>query len=136
VFLTRFRRRLLHGFEAGVVADEILLLEAKGAARVLAWCVMPDHVHVLLVPTGGALSKALQALKGRTSAALKPRHPEVDRMWERRYFDRRIRSEPEISLHAEYIELNPVKAGLCACPEDWPWSSASTRRKEDTNDPP
>jgi REP element-mobilizing transposase RayT len=44
--------------------------------------------------------------------------------WMTDYFDRFIRDERHYAAVREYIHLNPVKAGLCAAPEDWRWSSA------------
>ncbi len=46
-------------------------------------------------------------------------------LWARDYFDRYIRDESHFNRALAYIRNNPVKAGLCAKPEDWPFSSAS-----------
>ena len=48
----------------------------------------------------------------------------------REYHDRRIRDEAHLNRAIVYIETNPVKAGLCERPEDWPWSSAAGRSAE------
>jgi len=49
------------------------------------------------------------------------------RFWAREYFDRAMRNEKQVEQTHLYIEANPVTAGLCASPGDWPWSSASYR---------
>jgi putative transposase len=44
--------------------------------------------------------------------------------WQREYFDRWIRSEEQLASVIAYVEGNPVRSGLAANPEEWPWSSA------------
>jgi len=44
--------------------------------------------------------------------------------WQREYYDRYIRNQDHLANVVQYIEQNPVKAGLCASAKDWPWSSA------------
>ena len=48
--------------------------------------------------------------------------------WEKDYFDHWIRDRNELEKVIRYVERNPLKAGLCASPEDWEWSSARKRR--------
>jgi len=43
--------------------------------------------------------------------------------WQKRYYDRNVRDEREFMEKLRYLHRNPVKAGLCELPEDWPWSS-------------
>ncbi|HET7214006.1 MAG TPA: hypothetical protein VFL79_10485, partial [Terriglobia bacterium] len=43
--------------------------------------------------------------------------------WQKRYYDRNVRDEREFVEKLRYIHRNPVKAGLCERPEEWPWSS-------------
>lgn len=51
-------------------------------------------------------------------------------VWMREYWDRIIRNEEHFLASVEYIQMNPVKAGLVKSPELWPWSSASDNRKD------
>jgi REP element-mobilizing transposase RayT len=95
------------------------------------WVVMPNHAHLILTPKRDEhgepirLSRILQHLKGASAIEINRALKRSGRLWQREYFDRVIRSLTDFNRKARYIEHNPVKAGLCEKPEDWPWSSAS-----------
>ena len=109
----------------------------------IAWVVMPNHVHVLIrVYEGMALGKIVQSWKSYTgrkiaqierecrAGARRSRGNECragarrsqDRVWMREYWDRFIRDERHFSSAVNYIHDNPVRAGLIRRAEDWPWS--------------
>jgi len=90
-----------------------------------AWCVMPTHVHVLMLQESGvALGKVVHGWKSFTALKANARLYRSGPFWAREYFDRAMRDERHAETAFNYIEANPVKAGLCATPEDWLWSSA------------
>jgi putative transposase len=96
----------------------------KSRTRVWAWCLMPNHVHLVLVP----------ADEDGLRAALAPAHRlytwEINQRegWRGHLWQSRFASFPmdEAHVHAclRYVELNPVRARLVARPEEWRWSSA------------
>ncbi len=95
-----------------------------------AWCVMPNHVHVLIQPLED-LATIVQGWKSftarwilRQNDSLSLGIPERDRLWMREYWDRFMRDENHYQKTVAYIHQNPVSAGLCATPAEWPWSSA------------
>jgi REP element-mobilizing transposase RayT len=91
----------------------------------LAWCVMPNHVHALIeTMPGQALNSIVQSWKSYTAHQASRRLGIRGRFWQPDYFDRRIRNEKHLAATIDYIHGNPVGAGLCASPEQWPWSSA------------
>ena len=101
----------------------------------LAWVVMPNHVHVLIrTYEGVALAKIVQSWKsytGRRIGQMMASRAEgrgfrkgSQRVWMREYWDRFIRDERHFHAVVNYIHQNPVKAGLVARAQDWPWSSA------------
>ncbi len=78
-----------------------------------AWCVMPNHVHVMLhVLRGRDVPAIVQAWKSYTAHRIKR-----GVIWQREYFDRIVRSPAEFHDTQKYIWDNPYKAGL----KDWPW---------------
>ena len=84
---------------------------------------MPEHVHLLLSePERGTLARVLQSLKG-ASARMARHDSGGGPFWQARYFDRYMRDYAEFSEKLQYLHRNPVKRGLCASPEKWPWSS-------------
>ena len=98
--------------------------------RLLAWCIMPNHVHVLIRPLV-PLTSIVQAWKGFTGNWAMSHNDELNlripgpRFWQREMWDRYIRDWAHLSKVITYIHENPVKARLCRAPEDWPWSSAA-----------
>lgn len=91
-----------------------------------SWIVMPNHVHVIVRPLGKHLLdeivKSWKGFTGREANKLLGRTGEP--FWAREYYDHLLRDDAERARLSDYIHDNPVKAGLCARPEDWPWSSA------------
>ena len=91
-----------------------------------AWCVMPDHVH-LLVEGATAASDLLafaKDLKQKTAYAAK-RTSRLE-LWQPRFYDHILRPTDSLDRVAWYIWMNPVRKGLCAEPEQYPFSGSST----------
>jgi hypothetical protein len=125
------------GTGARTLADPRIANLVNGALRhfdgrryeLVAWCVMPTHVHVLALQVEGwPLSGVVHSWKSFTAHAANALLGRSGPFWARDYFDRGMRSERQAEYAAAYIEANPVAAHLCALPEDWPWSSAACRR--------
>jgi putative transposase len=94
-----------------------------------AWCIMPNHVHVLLVTAPkvllGQIVKTWKSQATREiNACLKSSGP----IFARDYFDRYIRNSLQMKRAIGYIEENPIKAGLCLNVDEWQWSSAQAKR--------
>ena len=102
-----------------VVAGAIQHFDAQ-RYRLFAWCVMPNHVHVLFSPLPGfALASILQSWKSYSAHSANAELRRSGVFWQREYFDHLVRSESHLLKFAKYIERNPVKAGL----KNWPWVS-------------
>jgi len=98
--------------------------QAAGVA-VWAWCLMPDHVHLMLVPArADGLRAALGEAHRRYSRRVNFRAGWRGYLWQGRFASCPLDAAHTLAA-ARYIELNPVRAGLAARPEDWPWSSAA-----------
>ncbi|HVR90331.1 MAG TPA: transposase [Novosphingobium sp.] len=92
--------------------------------RCLAWCLMDNHVHLILVPqTADGLRATLAEAHRRYSRRINFREG-----WRGYLFQGRFASYPMDDAHlmnaVRYVELNPVAAGLAAYAENWRWSSA------------
>jgi putative DNA methylase len=97
--------------------------------RFLAWVVMPNHVHVLIEQLPGhRLGDIVQSWKSFTAKKINQRVGANGTLWAPDYFDKVIRSEEHYANAVEYIDFNPVKAGLAGTPQDWMFSSASLNR--------
>ena len=96
--------------------------------ELLAWCVMPNHVHILIKQKQGfPLAEIVRSWKVFTAREANLILGRTGTFWMRDYHDRRIRDEAHLNRAIVYIENNPVKAGLCERPENWAWSSAAGR---------
>jgi len=114
---------------AGMVQDALLFHDQK-KYRLIAWVVMPNHVHLLCTPSAGhSLAEIMHSIKSFTSSEANKMLNQTGRFWQKEYFDRYIRNAKEYAKTIAYIENNPVKASLCDKPEDWPFSSARLRKK-------
>jgi REP element-mobilizing transposase RayT len=90
---------------------------------------MPNHVHVVIETLEGhTLSDVVKSWKSFTSRQANSRLGRTGAFWEPDYFDRYMRNEDHLMRTIEYVENNPVKAGLVNKAVDWPWSSASRER--------
>jgi putative transposase len=109
---------------ARIVEDALLYLDGQ-RYRLLAWVVMPNHVHMLIeIIEGHSLSGIMQSLKVRTARECNRLLGTSGRFWEPEYYDRMIRNERHLSNVILYIHSNPVVAGLVSEPQLWPFGSA------------
>ena len=86
---------------------------------------MPNHVHVLCkLAEASSLGAVIRSWKGASAIDINRLLGRSGRLWMADYFDRFIRDPDHFHDCRAYIRNNPVKAGLCQNPEDWPFSSA------------
>jgi putative DNA methylase len=112
---------------AEIVENALMYFDGERYA-LHAWCVMPNHVHTLFTPTPGfRMSKIAHSWKSFTANQCNRLLGRAGQFWEKEPFDRYIRNERHYQNALTYIEQNPVRAGLCARPTDWRWSSARRR---------
>ena len=96
--------------------------------KLQAWVVMPNHVHLLLMPKEGhTLAEIMHSCKSYTSHEANKILHRSGRFWFPESFDRYIRNYEHFVKTVAYIENNPVKGGLCQKPCDWRFSSAHFR---------
>jgi putative transposase len=116
---------------------------AKHGFRVIAYVVMPNHVHLLVLPDGKPIREILMAVKSEFAKQLLAKLRAVNsaaleklkvtrrdgttryRVWQvGGGYDRNLFSPAAIKAAIEYIHANPVRSGLCETVVDWKWSSA------------
>jgi putative transposase len=112
---------------AAVVENALLHFDSE-RYRLLAWCVMPNHVHTVVELFGGdALGSILHSWKSFTANKANKLAGRTGAFWHDDYFDRYMRNEDHLAITIKYVEQNPVKAGLVDSAEKWPWGSARFR---------
>jgi len=118
-----YRRLPLLEAPAAKETVEVLLeqVRARHQARIYAYVLMPEHVHLLVnEPPRILLAQFLKAIKQTASRKLRGSRK---KFWQNRYYDSNVRGEKARSAVIRYIHRNPVTRGLVAKPEDWHWSS-------------
>jgi putative transposase len=89
-----------------------------------AYCLMPNHIHAVVVPKDDdCLSKFFAILHRRYAWRTNRRHDWLGHLWQKRFYSV-VMDEPHAVAALRYVEQNPVRAGLCESAEEWPWSSA------------
>lgn len=98
---------------------------AKADVAVWAYCLMPNHVHLILVPQSeGGLAAAMSAVHRRYAARINRREGWSGHLWQERFHSVAM-DERHLLIATRYVELNPVRGNLVSRPKDWRWSSAA-----------
>lgn len=97
---------------------------AEAGTAVWAWCLMPNHVHIILLPEDDAgLRRLFGPLHRQYTWRINQREDWRGCLWQGRYGSAAM-DEAHLHVCLRYVELNPVRARLVERPEHWPWSSA------------
>ena len=93
--------------------------------RLHAWSIMPNHVHIIASPLKEwTLSNIVHSWKSFTASKANALLNRKGAFWAPEYYDRAVRDSAHFDAAIAYVVMNPVKAHLCECPEDWRYSSA------------
>ncbi len=104
---------------------ESLLRSDNVRYKLLAWVIMPNHIHFLIKPINGvSLSDIMQKFKSYTSHEANKLLDRKGKFWQEDYFDRYIRDYAHYEKTIAYIHNNPLRAGLCESHDEWQFSSA------------
>lgn len=102
----------------------------KTETAVLAYCLMPNQVHLLMVPRHeDGLCAAIAEAHRRYTCRVNFREGWRGHLWQER-FHSFVMDEAHLAAAVPYVEQNPVRARLCDRPEEWPWSSAPSHLEE------
>ena len=125
VSTTRDRVPILLDPDCASLVVEAVQFIRRERAYVLAFVVMPEHFHALVVPRDGtSVSRVMQSIKGYTARLVNERLNRRGPLWQRSFYDRMIRDERQLLETVNYVHTNPVVAGLVEDPEASTYSSA------------
>jgi REP element-mobilizing transposase RayT len=110
-FLRRVRQYLMGESQTSVWTD------------VVAYCLMPNHFHLLVCPRDDELSRRMQRFSISYTKAMNKRYERSGALFEGQFQAVHVDGDEYLLHLSRYIHLNPVEAGLCARPEDWEFSS-------------
>ena len=109
---------------AQIVKDALFYYDGN-KYKIIAWCIMPNHVHTLIeVFNGISLSEIIHSWKSYSANQINKLLNRTGQVWMMEYFDRYIRDYEHFDKVVNYIHNNPVKAGLVKYPSEYRWSSA------------
>lgn len=106
--------------------DTMRRVQALHPFQLLAYVVLPDHLHWLMrTPAPVTFSEVMHSIKRNFAVNVQGAggDPSVQPVWQPRFWDHVIRDEADLAHHCDYIHYNAVKHGLCERPEDWPFST-------------
>jgi putative transposase len=109
--------------------DRHAYLRILGAAverhnwRCLAYCLMDNHLHLLIETPDANLAVGMQRLHGLYAQTFNERHGRSGHLFQGRYGSARVTTDAQLWMLVRYLAVNPVKAALCERPADWRWSS-------------
>ncbi len=106
---------------------------SKYQVKIWAWCLMPNHVHLIAVPKSEeGLARAIGEAHRRYTRMVNGREGWKGHLWQERFASYPM-DEKHLLAAARYIEMNPVAAGLVESPGDYPWSSARAHLTSETD---
>ena len=126
-------QRFRHFIDGALVADvheRFLRTAVENEFAILAYCYMPDHLHLLVeglsdtADLPGFVSLAKQHSGYSTRDRVRPR------LWQKGYFERVLREDDDAFNVARYVVQNPVRAGLVRSPADYPFTGSTILTRE------
>ncbi len=120
---TSMGRALLQSEQNASLLVDVLRSHAReGKFKVHDFVVMPDHVHLLITLSGQlTIEKAMQLIKGGFSYRVKKEHGYAGEVWQRGFWELRVKDQESFARHREYIAQNPVRRGLVDTPGEFPF---------------
>jgi len=108
----------------GLYLDLLADSSGRAGADILAYCLMPNHVHIILVPADeDGLRRTFADVHRRYTGFINARARTTGHLWQGRYGSL-VMDEAHLMNAVRYVTLNPVRARLVETASDWPWSSA------------
>ena len=97
-------------------------LAQKRGSKLYAWCILPDHIHILIEDDN--LIEFVRLLKGQMTP-LARRLDSGKRLWQRSFYDHALRQEESVYRVALYVWENPVRAGIAERPHEYPLNGSN-----------
>ena len=108
-----------------VYLDLLALHSAETGLRIVAYCWMFNHIHLIAIPEReSAMAVTLRRVHGRYAQYLNTRKQRSGHLWQNRFFSCPL-GQDHLWAAIRYVEQNPVRAHLTALPEEYAWSSAA-----------
>ena len=123
---TAWRRKLFTDFAQAREVVKTLRTETEGrSCNTLCFMLMPDHLHWLMqVGTGGSLTVCVNNVKANSARRINALKGRNERIWQKGFYDRALRSDEDVVAVARYIVANPLRAGIVEHVGEYPFWDA------------
>jgi REP-associated tyrosine transposase len=123
------RRIFVDDDDYKLYTDLLSAVVARQGWQLLGYCLMPNHVHLLVETPETNLGAGMQILHSRHAVRFNQRHLRTGHLFENRFRSPIVRSDEALVRLVSYVAMNPVAASLCKRAADWPWSSHALLEK-------
>ena len=124
------RRHFVSRATVSIVNEQFLRTATDFEFAILAYCFMPDHLHLLVEGTADHSTLAPFVSLAKQRAGFATRALVLPRLWQTGYFERVLRDDDDAFNVARYVVQNPVRAGLVESPGDYPFTGSSLVTKD------
>jgi REP element-mobilizing transposase RayT len=107
-----------------IVSEALRSSASSSAVKILVWCLMPNHLHVLVDPWEGNVIDWVRVFKGRVAS--EARQEGLHSLWQKSFHDHVLRAEEDTTRVVKYLLENPVRASMAEGWEDWPHHGSLT----------
>jgi len=116
---------------AGILLEAVLFGKRQEWYYLLSFVIMPDHMHLIIVPRNKNVSECMKSIKGFSARKINSLLRRNGSVWQSDFYDYVLDNEEKVLTRMRYIEDNPVRKGLAIYPEDYSYSSAKYRAETD-----
>ncbi|HJX69526.1 MAG TPA: transposase [Dehalococcoidia bacterium] len=122
--VTRERNEVFRESEAvEILATAITFYQKRGDFQLLGYVIMPDHVHLLIIPQKGTISDIMRNIKAYTGNAIRRELKINSDVWQDSFYDHLIRDEKDFETRLHYMHKNPLQKGIVNDLDSYPYSS-------------
>jgi putative transposase len=108
-------------FDYRTFRAQLLRTGNKFSWTIHAFCLMPNHYHLIIEATRAGLSSGMHRLNGGYAQGFNARYERAGHVFQNRFTSYLIDNEQHFERALDYVRANPVEAGLCEDSDDWPW---------------
>ena len=123
-----------HPEQAEILIETLLFGKDQDWYDLLSFVVMPDHLHLVIVPKSRSLSEIMKSIKGYSARKINESLDRNGPIWESGYFDYLLDGREKLLARIRYIHENPVREGLADEPQDYPYCSIKHEEELDRNE--
>jgi len=122
--VTRDRTRLFEESEAvEILTAAVRFYQERGDFKLLGYVIMPDHVHLLIIPQKGTISDIMRNVKAYTGSTIRRKLRVDSDVWQDTFYDHLIRDEKDFEVRLHYVHNNPSQKGIVDDLDCYPYSS-------------